>query len=32
MNGSEDITQETYGFKVLDCPLKIKEMVPFITV
>ena len=28
MNRSED-TQETYGLKSLNCPPKIKEMVPF---
>ena len=28
MNRSED-TQETYGLKSLNCPSKIKEMVPF---
>ena len=27
-NKSED-TQETYGLKLLNCPPKIKEMVPF---
>ena len=29
MNGSEDITQETFGLKMLNCPHKIKDMVPF---
>ena len=29
MNGSDDNTQETCGLKTLNCPPKIKEMVPF---
>ena len=29
MNASENNTQETYGSKMLNCPVKIKEMVPF---
>ena len=29
MNRSEDNTQETYGLKPLNCPRKIKDMVPF---